>query len=83
MNRDFNERLFYAKLRMCAKYLKILPIPEEIMATQQNRRDTTTENLTRPFYEYKTPDVFDKVVYLDDVPEDVTAGAQESADWLD
>ena len=53
------------------------------MATQQNRRDTTTENLTRPFYEYKTPDVFDKVVYLDDVPEDVTAGAQESADWLD
>ena len=65
-------------------YLGIdVPIPEEIMATQQNRRITTTENLNRPFYEYKTPDVFDKVVYLDDAPEDVMAGAQESADWLD
>ena len=54
-------------------------IPEEITATQQNRRITVTENLKRSVYTYETPDVFDNVVYLDDAP----AGASEVADWLD
>ena len=54
-------------------------IPEEIMDTQQNRRITTTENLSRSVFAYETPDVFDKVVYLDDAP----AGASEAADWLE
>ena len=49
------------------------------MDTQQNRRITTTENLKRSVFAYETPDVFDKVVYLDDAP----AGASEAADWLD
>ena len=58
-------------------------IPKEILDTQQNRRITTTENLSRSRLAYETPDVFNKVIYLDDAPTDAMAGALEAADWLD
>ena len=57
-------------------------IPKEILDTQQNRRITTTENLTRSIFANKKPDVFDKVIYLDDAPADAMAGALEATDWL-
>ena len=58
-------------------------IPKEFLDTQQNRRITTTENLSRSILACQTPDVFDKVIYLDDAPVEAMAGAQEAADWLD
>ena len=56
---------------------------KEFLDTQQNRRITTTENLSRSILAYKTPDVFDNVIYLDDAPIEAMAGALEAADWLD
>ena len=58
-------------------------IPKEFLDTQQNRRITTTENLSRSILTYETPDVFDKVIYFDDAPVEAVAGAPEAADWLD
>ena len=58
-------------------------VSQEFLDTQENRRITTTANLSRSIYVYETPDVFDKVIYLDDAPVEATAGAWEAADWLD
>ena len=60
-------------------------VPKDFLDTQENRRITTTANLTRSIFAYQSPDVFDKVIYLDDddVPSGTTAGAWEAADWLD
>ena len=59
-------------------------IPEEFLATQENWRITMMANLTRSLYAYESPEVFDKVVYLDDdAPTGATAGAWLAADWQD
>ena len=58
-------------------------VPKEFLDTQENLRITTTESLTRSILAYKTPDIFDKVIYLDDAPVEAMAGAQEAAYWLD
>ena len=58
-------------------------VPKEFLDTQENRRITTTDNLTRSILAYETPDVFDKVIYLDDAPVEAMVGAPEAADWLD
>ena len=58
-------------------------VPKEFLDMQQNRRITTTENLSRSILAYETPDVFDNVIYLDDAPIEAMAGAPEAADWLD
>ena len=52
-------------------------VPKEFLETQENRRITTTANLSRPIYGYETPDVFD------DAPVEAMAGASEAPDWLD
>ena len=59
-------------------------VPKEFLDTQENRRITTTANLTGSIYTYESPDVFEKVVYLDDdAPTGATAGAWDDADWQD
>ena len=59
-------------------------VSQEFLDTQEKRRITTTANLTRSIYAYEFPDVFDKVIYLDDdAPTGATAGAWDDADWQD
>ena len=51
-------------------------VPDDIMEAQRNRQITTTENLTRLIYAYESPDVFDKVIYINNAP----AGSTEAED---
>ena len=57
-------------------------IPEKMLASQSDRRMTTTENLSVPVYEYTSPDYFEKVSYSDDdADENVPNGAKETGGW--
>ena len=58
-------------------------IPKEILNTQLNRQITTTENLSRSIVDYESQDAFERIVYLDNAPAAVTAGAWDHADWQD
>ena len=62
-------------------------IPKEILETQNNRRITTTENLSRSILDYVYPDALERIVYLEDAPVKapvtVKAGAWDDADWQD